>query len=162
MPRLSLLFALVAAALGASAPAQSQSLPAPDDETVQRIAGIVRANITRGRVSDGSFVPPETPQELARPIVAAELVRQTVTRGFLTGEMEACGLDWEEVSFLPYMAAVRAPRRYSDKQLVYIGMLHGFSQGLAVQAMAERATPCSEAKRQWLEQAVRAMTVTTP
>jgi hypothetical protein len=162
MPRLSLLLALVAAALAASAPAQAQPLPAPDDETVERIAGIVRANITRGRVSDGSFVPPETPEELARPIIAAELVRQTVSRGFLSGEMEACGLDGVAASFLPYMAAVRAPGRYSDKQLAYIGLLHGFSRAVAAQAMAERATPCSETERQWLVQAVAAMAVATP
>ena len=113
-------------------------------------------------MSDGSSVPPETAQELARPIVAPELVRQTVARGFLTGQMQACGLDWQETSFFPYMAAVRAPRRYSDKQLVFVGMLHGFSQAMAAQEMAERGAPCSEAERQWLVRAVRAMAVTTP
>ena len=161
MRRLPLFLAL-SAALASAAPVRGQSLPPPDEGTIERIAEMARANLTRARVSDGSFVPPETPQERARPIVAAELVRQTVTRGFLTGEMEACGLDWQEGSYLPYMAAVRAARRYSDKQLAYVGLLHGFSQAAANWAMEQRGAPCSETERERLVQAVRTMEVMTP
>ena len=155
-------FLTLVAALAAAAPVHGQSLPPPDDETVERIASLARANLSRARVSDGSFVPPETPEELVRPIIAAELVRQTVARGFLTGEMEACRLDWQESSYLPYMAAVRAGRRYSDKQLAYVSLLHGFSQAAANWAMEQRGAPCTETERQRLVQAVRAMEVTTP
>ncbi len=160
MPQFTLVL-LSAATLVASTAAQAQSLQAPSEEVIDRIASFPRDNLARAKLSDGSFVPPETPQERARPIIAPELIRQTVMRGFLTGEMQACGMNWQESGFLPYMTAVRAARRYSGKQLAYIGLLHGISQGRALQAMAERAAPCSEAERQGLIRAVRETPVGT-
>lgn len=156
------LILLGSTALLASTAVQGQSLPAPSEETIERIASFARANLYRAKLSDGSFMPPETPQELTGPIIAPELIRQTVLRGFLTGEMQACGMDWQEDSFGPYMTTVRAARRYSGKQLAYIGLLHGVSQGRALQEMAERTAPCSEGERQRLMRTLRDRPVHTP
>ncbi len=41
--------------------------------------------------------------------------------------METCALNSTELSFLPYMDTLRDSEQYSDKQLAYIGVLHGFS-----------------------------------
>lgn len=43
--------------------------------------------------------------------------------------MEVCGLESTQLSFLPYMSVLRRDGRYSGKQLAYIGLLHGLSQG---------------------------------
>lgn len=153
---------IAAAALFAPALLHAQSLPAPDAGTIEKLASLARANLPLARVSDGSFVPPESPDELARPIIPAALVRQTVRRGFLTGEMEACGMDWNGQSFRPYMARVRAGQRYSQKQLAYIGLLHGIGQGTAAQMMAENGSSCSKPQTARLLEAVRSAPVLTP
>ena len=151
------------AALLAPAPTLAQQLvPPPNDELVAEIAAFARTNITKARLSDGSFVPPETPEQLAQPIIPETLVRQTIARGFLTGEMQACGMDWEQGSFRPYMAAIRASRRYSDKQLAYIGILHGLGQGTGAGATARLVSKCPAVHLKRLEQVVREAPVVTP
>lgn len=139
-----------------------QLLPPPDHKMVAEIAAFARTHITKARVSDGTFVQPETPQELAEPIIPEALVRQTVARGFLTGEMEACGMDWENESFLPYMGAIRASRRYSDKQLAYIGMLHGLGQGTGADAVTKLVSNCPDAHIKRLEKVVHEAPILTP
>jgi hypothetical protein len=140
---------ICAAAALTCVPAHAQRLAPPDAGMIERLAGIARANLTHARLHDGSPVPPETPEELSRPVVSVELVEQTVRRGFLTAEMEACAMDWRSQSFLPYMQSLRASRRYSDKQMAYLGLLHGFSQGGAFEAL-EGGAPCTDAERQHL------------
>ena len=149
LPTLKSFSWMCAAALLAAGPAHAQRLAPPDADMIARLAGIVRANLTRAVVEDGSSVPPETPEELARPIVPGQLVEQTVRRGFLTAEMEACAMDWENRSFVPYMQTLRASRRYGSRQMAYLGLLHGFSQGAASEALEGRP-PCSDEERQRL------------
>jgi hypothetical protein len=157
-PSLSL---LIAAILFAAAPAQAQRLAPPDADTIAFLAEVARTNITRAVVEDGSPVPAETPEELARPIVAEALVGQTVRRGFLTAEMEACAMDWQNRSFLPYMRRLRASRRYSSKQMAYLGLLHGLGQGRAQQAL-ESHPPCSDAERRQLSRTVDEAPIASP
>ena len=128
---------------------------------VEQLAGLARANLGRARLSDGSLVLPETPEELARPIIPADLAEQTVARGYLTAELEACAMDWRERSFLPYMQRLRDGRRYSGKQLAYLGLLHGFSQGAAQRALATRA-PCTDTERQNLLRLAAETPILTP
>ena len=157
------LFLALVAIVQVSAPSVAQTLlPPPSPQTVEDIAAFARENITRARVSDGSNVPPETPQELARPIIPASLVRQTVARGFLTGEIEACGMDWQAGSFRPYMKAIRSGGRYSDKQLAYIGILHGLAQGEGSAAVAKLGRSCTAGHIERLEATVRRAPVLTP
>lgn len=156
-----LLLAAASAALLATA-TSAQALPPPTPEQVAELAAIARQNIGMARLSDGSLVPAETPEELARPIIPESLVRQSIARGYLTGEMEACGMEWQDGSFLPYMSAIRASRRYSGKQLAYIGMLHGLGQGTAASAVAELVSSCPKAHLDRLEAAVREAPTLTP
>jgi hypothetical protein len=161
MPSIRCLSWACAAALLAAVPAHAQQLAPPDAGMVEQIAALARANLTRARLSDGSQVPPETPEELSRPIVPAALVPQTVGRGFLTAELEACALDWQGRSFVPYMQRLRASRRYSDRQMAYLGLLHGFSQGAASRALATRA-PCTDGERRRLLRVAAETPILTP
>jgi hypothetical protein len=159
----SLLIGALTISLLSTGPAAAQQLlPTPDEQMVAEMAAFARTNITKARISDGSFVPPETPEELARPIIPDVLVRQTVARGFLTGEMEACGMDWENESFLPYMAAIRASKLYSDKQLAYIGLLHGLGQGTGAGAVTKLVSNCPAAHIKRLEKVVQETPILTP
>lgn len=161
MPSVKSFSWLCAATLLAAVPAHAEQLAPPDAGMVEQLAARARANLTLGRLSDGSSVPPETPEELSRPIVPAALVRQTVRRGFLTAELEACAMDWEDASFVPYMQRLRTARRYSDRQMAYLGLLHGFSQGAAERALATRA-PCTEGERRRLLRVVAETPILTP
>ncbi len=136
--------AIIAGVLLASiaSAAQAQLLIEPSDEMVEQAAQAVRANLTFARFADGSPVPAETDAELALPILPYELEKQTVRRGVLTGELQACGDDWLGSSFQPYMARMREGGTLSGKQLAYIGMLHGFVQGQVREALRTRVRSC--------------------
>lgn len=127
----------------AASTAQAQLIIEPSDEMVKQAAQAVRANITLARLADGSQVPAETDAELAVPLAQFELEKQTVRRGVLSGELQACGDDWQQSSFQPYMDRMREARKLNDKQLAYIGMLHGFVQGQVHEALRTRIRGCS-------------------
>jgi hypothetical protein len=97
------------------------------------------------RLEDGSNLAPETEAERARPIVPRSLEVQTIERGMLTGRMEACGLDWQNGSYLPYMRALR--RHYRGKPMAYLGLLHGISQATTTIALAEQGGACTDSIR---------------
>jgi hypothetical protein len=58
--------------------------------------------------------------------------------------MEGCGLDWQHLSYQPYMRALRG--RYSGKPMAYLGLLHGLTQGMTREALGE-AAGCSDTFR---------------
>jgi hypothetical protein len=151
--RQKLLAAACALCLCAGAPAAAEVLLQPDAEAIATLSRLARENLTRARLLDGSNVPPETAAERSRPIIPSELTEQTVRRGYLSGEMEACGLDATEESYLPYMSAIRRSRRYSDTQHAYLGLLHGFSQATAVGLLGAAVDACSEEVRNRLRRA---------
>ena len=97
------------------------------------------------RLEDGSNVPPETEAERALPLVPRALEVQTIERAMLTGQMETCGLDWQNASFLPYMRALR--RRYRGKPMAYLGLLHGLIQATTTNALADQGSACTDAIR---------------
>lgn len=125
-----LAFAAAAAALlGMAAPVLAQEEGGPPPALVDRLTSVARENLPLARLKDGSQVPPETPEERAQPIVPRALEVQTIDRALLSAAMNVCGLDSDELSYLPYMRAIRASARYSDKQLAYVGLLHGVALG---------------------------------
>ena len=114
----------------AAAPLAAQSA----DPLVERFTRLARAHLGH-----------------ARPIVPASLDQQTVRRGALTAQIEACGGPWESKSYLPYMAQLRASGRYSEKQLTYVGVLHGIAQQTIMNRLAARSEPCPARVRAALE-----------
>ena len=96
-------------------------------------------------LEDGSRVPPRPRPNGPKPLVPRALEIQTIERGILTGQMEACGLDWQNRSYLPYMQALR--RRYRGKPAAYVGILHGVAQGITAGALAQQGGVCTDAMR---------------
>jgi hypothetical protein len=119
---------LAAAALGFAAPVAAQE-GGPPPALVDDLTAAARSNLSAARMSGGSQVPAETPEELAQPLVPRSLEVQTIERALLSAAIKACGLDYVALNYLPYMAKIRASGRYSDKQIAYIGLLHGISTG---------------------------------
>jgi len=153
---------IAALALAMAAPASAQTLLRPDAEMVETFTRIARDNLPLARLPDGSNVPPETAEERALPIVPSALAEQTVRRGFLSGELQTCGVDPQQHSFVPYMTALRTSGRYSDRQLAYVGLLHGVSQGFAHSAMAKAVRSCSPGFVRRLRKTVSESEVLTP
>jgi hypothetical protein len=135
--------ALLLGALPASA--QSGELPA---EFIAELTARARGALPMARLEDGSNIPPESETERAQPLVPRSVEVQTIERGMLAGQMEACGLDWQNGSYLPYMRILRS--RYRGKPVAYLGLLHGLSQAITTSALAEQGSVCSDAIRERL------------
>lgn len=151
----------LAACLLLAAPVSAQMSP-PPPELVDQLTAHARTALPRARLRDGSHLPPETEAERARPIVARALEVQTIERGLLTARIEACALDWQRLSYLRYMAALRSSGRYSDKQMAYVGMLHGITQGIAQGQMAEGEQACDDDERTRLIAEAASRAIETP
>lgn len=116
-----------------AAPTVAQSLPdfvGSNDDLVRSAMQLARDSITAARLPDGSTVPPETVEELARPIVPTPVGKRTLNTGMLSGYAQFCGLDWRSGSFAPFMEAQRRTGGLTGKQMAYLGILHGIGQGI--------------------------------
>ncbi len=154
MPKKSvwLLFGIFALAL-AEGPALAEPPKFTDrlsDGFLKHIMKTARANITTAVVSDGSHVPPETAEELKKPIVPPEEARRAVDAGILSAYAERCGEDWER-NYRQLMAYQRGRKIWSDKQLAYISLMHGIAQGSIGRSFAD-AGACSELEKQKVRQ----------
>ena len=149
----------VGALLGTATPLSAQDV-GPPEVLVDALTQGARVNLAKARLPDGSNVPAETPEELAQPIAPRELEVQTIERALLSAYMNTCDLDSEGLSFRPYMAALRASERYSEKQLAYIGVLHGF----AMAWLGEGIDPseCNDALNKDMVREVQEAIVATP
>ncbi len=102
-----------------------------------------RDHITQAHLLNGSNVPAETPGELKSPVIPLEDGERVVNRGILTATAEYCGLDWQRESYSPFMQGERKKKIWSDKQLAYIGLLHGIAQAAFKDTFSRRG-PCSD------------------
>jgi hypothetical protein len=138
--RIALGALLAAGLIAAAGPARAQSQP-PSDESVARLTGLARAILPSARLEDGSNVPAETQAEQALPIIPRAAEIATIRRGALSGQMEHCGLDWQNRSYMPFMRRLRAGG-WRGKRMAYVGLLHGLSQGMTLRARREARAGC--------------------
>ena len=145
---------LLALALGSVvSPARAEDgLP---DVAVLGMMEVVRDHLPFANLSDGSHPAPETEAERAVPLVPIAEGRKIILTGFNSGIAEWCGLDWE-AHYLGFMQAERARKQWSDKQIAYIGMLHGNAMQTYIDAMAERGRACSGAERAQMQRYLEA------
>ena len=99
------------------------------DDAVKSVMDVARQNITKARRADGTFVPKESPGELSLPIMPLADGRRIITAASLSAAAAWCGVEWQNSHYLRLMQQERASRRWSDKQMAYIGLLHGITQG---------------------------------
>ena len=85
--------------------------------------------LPQGRLRDGSSPAPVTPEERQRGVIPLDDARRIVNSAADTALTEHCGLDWRNLSFRPLMRGERQRGTWSDRQLAYIGILHGYVQG---------------------------------
>ncbi|MBN8543308.1 MAG: hypothetical protein J0M34_03490 [Alphaproteobacteria bacterium] len=119
----------------------SQSF-AGSDVQLTKIMQLARDILPNAKLSDGSFVPPETDEEKKSPVIPPEDAKRVTIAGANTGIAEWCGLDWQNLSYLKFMKQERAKLIWSDKQMAYIGLLHGIMQGATSDMMAKEKGAC--------------------
>jgi hypothetical protein len=132
--------ALLAAGLLAAGQALAQSHP-PSEERVAQVTRVARDNLSNARIEDGSNLPVETPAERAQPIIPRAAEIAAIRRGELSGQMEHCGLDWQNRSFRPFMRQLR-DNGWRGKRMAYVGLLHGISQAQTLRARQDAAAAC--------------------
>lgn len=136
-----------------SLPAFAQSRPdfiGDNPGFVAAAMQLARDNLGVARLPDGSAVPPETPAERAEPLVPPETGKLTLNAGMLSGYAQFCGLDWRRRSFLPFVEAQRAAAGRTEKQVAYLGILHGIAQGMMLDNLS-RHGQCTPEMRQKAE-----------
>lgn len=126
-----LAIALVAAAPDAVELLAKPVVPIVIPERVSRdLPLFVRQAMVRVPKPEGDFWPPESAEELARPIVPEDVVALTLRRGAVSAALELCGINPDQTSFLPFMQAVRRRGGLSERQLAFVAQLHGATQGV--------------------------------
>ena len=131
---------LAAGLIAAAAPARAQSQP-PPDALVARLTAFARERLPMAVIEDGSHVPAETPAERALPIIPRAAEIAAIRRGALSGQMEHCGLDWQNRSYMPFMRRLRAGG-WRGKRMAYVALLHGLSQATTLRARQGAQAGC--------------------
>ncbi|HTK84189.1 MAG TPA: hypothetical protein VL625_03800 [Patescibacteria group bacterium] len=117
------------------------------DQAVITNMKFARDHITGAHLLDGSNVRPETAEELKNPVIPIEEGKRVVNRGILTALAKYCGLDGQNDSYLPFMSHERQSKLWSDKQLAYIGLLHGITQAEFYDLFKKKGN-CSDLQKQ--------------
>ncbi len=115
---------------GAGGPIQAEDQPAVEqDELVVALMNVARRNLSSARLLDGSNVPPETEDELKTPLIPYEFAERIVNAGSRAAFAAWCAEEWERSSYFAFMKNERRKEIWSDKQLAYVGLLHGVTMG---------------------------------
>ena len=131
-------------AMASANAAGSGLFPRFDAKTVDAVAALARQHLPEAVLEDGSPVPPETPEELSRPLLPPQIVKQAMDLGVASSYGEYCKLDWKS-HYLAYMKRERDELRRTSKQMAYLGLIHGIMMGVS-QKMAPGKTTCSPAE----------------
>ncbi|MBV9833490.1 MAG: hypothetical protein JO055_03725 [Alphaproteobacteria bacterium] len=104
-------------------PPISSMLKLFSSERIDQMIATVRDNLHRLTLPDGSAMARESDAERAQPLLPASIERRAVDAGMVSGVSEWCGVD-PHLHYAAMMAWERGHRRWSAKQLAYIGGLH--------------------------------------
>lgn len=145
---LFLAIALVCFAAGLPQAAAQEAFLSNEPDKAFVAAAIEAANglLPQGRLLDGSPVAPVTPEERREGVIPGDAADLIVRLAADTALAEFCQLDWKQLSFRPIMRRERARGLWSDRQIAYIGILHGFVQGQFLRLL-ERSEVCTAKHR---------------
>lgn len=84
--------------------------------------------LPRGSLRDGSPPAPLTHKERLHGVIPLEDAYRIVKSAADTALTEHCRLDWRKLSFRPLMRRERQHGNWSERQLTFIGIMHGYVQ----------------------------------
>lgn len=104
---------------------------------------IADKQIVKAKDKNGMFLEPVSVMEKQVGIIPYDEAKLIVDRGVFSAIANACGYDWENESYLALMGKERASGKWSDRQLAYMGLLHGISMGYVEARMKKKKEACS-------------------
>jgi hypothetical protein len=115
--------------------AQAKQLPhfsplSENMEFVTSVADFARTNLKEAKLPNGKKIGRESKKEMKVALLPYDKEQEVVDRGILAITAEWCGIEWQSASFKPYMNDQRASGQWNDKQLAYMGVMHGFTMGM--------------------------------
>lgn len=110
------------------------------DDLAKVLTGVARENLPRAVMQDGTNVPKETEEELRHSILPLSFEKNIIQHGVATNMVEVCGLD-SDLFYLQYMQKIRKNPNLTQKQLAYIGLLHGVAMGFFKESIVEKGCP---------------------
>lgn len=117
-------------------------------DVYKKIGDLARANLKMAKINDTDLIGEETEEQLKDPLLKNPDRRRVIDRGFISIFAEWCGYDWQNRSFMPFMAHERNKGVWSDKQMAFFGMLHGVAMGVMQSKLkSEGACPDTMKKR---------------
>ncbi len=143
---LSFVLCMAVASVAARAADNQGRIP---DDIVKRLADFARDQLPNAKLPDGRPVGPEQMIDRMQPYLPMEELRRVVDAGRLSANAAACGLDWQNRSYAPFMAYEKQSGRWNDKQLVYIQLLHDDTEQ-AIEAKLQ-SQPCTGETRNRLD-----------
>lgn len=127
-----------------------------DEDVVKFMEGVRTQLLSQAKLQDGSFVPPETAAEKAYPIIPVADGRRVMDRGDFSGILEWCKLE-ATPQYLAFMQEERNKKQWSDKQLAYIGLLHGAARTTAQRGLQQLKGDCSPKQKEHIKKRLDAM-----
>jgi hypothetical protein len=130
--------------------AQEKRPPEIPEAVVQKMIELGLKNIGRA-VCDG-FNPcaAATDAELKNPPVTVDQARVVIIVGGRTAFAQWCGLDAERRSVLPLLQSLRRSKRFDERRLALMAVIHGIQQSIITEQLKARGE-CDEATRKRLD-----------
>jgi hypothetical protein len=125
-----LLTAVVLSFAGTAYAKQLFSPLSDNAEYVTKAAEFARENLKDAKMSNGKKVGRESRKEKKQPLLPFDKEQEVFDRGVLAVTAEWCGIEWQKASFEPFMDSERKSGQWNDKQLAYMGVMHGFTMGM--------------------------------
>ncbi len=97
-------------------------------QDIAALTSAVRDRIGHIACVTGRGCAPETVEERARPLIPRDVELRVIDTGMISGTAEWCGIRSTR-HFLAMMDFERGSGRWNDRQITYIGALHGGAQG---------------------------------
>ncbi|MFG6429856.1 hypothetical protein [Roseateles sp. LYH14W] len=91
----------------------------------------------KARLSNGNPVQPDNAAERSTLPISTAAANHVISAGELSGIAEWCGMDWQ-THFLSLTAKARR-QGFSEKQVAFIGLLHGMAQGNVYSAVQSKS-----------------------
>jgi hypothetical protein len=101
---------------------------------------------------DGLPIEPENEVDRVTLPISKETAHLVFDIGEISGYARWCGVDWK-VHFLKLTSSARSSG-FSEKQVAFIGVVHGVAQGVVEYAMTSSGMTCNVEQRQKVEKMI--------
>jgi len=139
----------LASMITSSALAQQPPPPIPD-AIVRKMIDLGLKNIDKAVCDGFNACPAATEAEFKDPPISIDQARTALIVGGRSAIAHWCGLDAERRSVLPLLTQLRRSKRFNERQLALMAVIHGIQQGVLVEQLKAKGE-CDAATRSKLD-----------